>query len=102
MTASIGSRFHGNIAAILAGTPALILAHDMRTKELCELFSLPHLIIDRHYAPDDLLDRLINVDYSTFLQRIMHMQSEWRLFLYRNGLGCGAVACDASRTSAVA
>ena len=43
MTASIGSRFHGNIAAILSGVPALFLVHDMRTLELCEYFRVPHV-----------------------------------------------------------
>ena len=35
-----GTRIHGNIAALLAGTPAVVLAHDSRTLELCR--SLRH------------------------------------------------------------
>lgn len=38
---SIGSRIHGNIAAILAGTPALLLAHDSRTLELADHHAIP-------------------------------------------------------------
>jgi hypothetical protein len=86
MTASIGSRFHGNIAAILAGTPALTLAHDMRTKELCETFSIPHVMVDQNFEGEDLVDRMLEVDYEPFRKRLNHMQAEWKLFLYRNGL----------------
>lgn len=38
---SVGSRIHGNIAAILAGVPAALLAHDSRTLELAEHHGIP-------------------------------------------------------------
>lgn len=40
---SIGTRIHGNIAAILAGTPALTIAIDTRTLELAEYFKIPYI-----------------------------------------------------------
>ncbi|MCG4272924.1 polysaccharide pyruvyl transferase family protein [Acetobacter senegalensis] len=40
---SIGSRFHGNVMAILSGVPALFLAIDSRTKEMTNFFDLPSL-----------------------------------------------------------
>lgn len=37
-----GTRIHGNIAAVLGGTPCFTIAHDSRTLELARYFELPH------------------------------------------------------------
>lgn len=37
---TFGSRLHGNIAAVLAGTPALLVTKDSRTRELAEYHHL--------------------------------------------------------------
>jgi len=37
-----GTRIHGNMAAIVAGTPAFVLAHDSRTLELARYHEIPH------------------------------------------------------------
>ena len=86
MTGSVGSRFHGNIAALLAGTPALFLVHDMRTLELCELLRVPHLVLDRPYRGEEVLNRLLDCDYSGFERQFHCVQNEWKEFLGRNGL----------------
>jgi hypothetical protein len=39
---SFGSRIHGTIAALIAGTPSFVLAHDSRTLELARYFEIPH------------------------------------------------------------
>lgn len=42
---SLGTRIHGNIAATLAGTPAMVLAHDSRTLELASYHKIPYRLL---------------------------------------------------------
>lgn len=42
---SVGTRIHGNITALLAGVPALVLAHDSRTLELARYHEIPHRLL---------------------------------------------------------
>ena len=51
IAASFGSRIHGSIAAVLAGTPVVVLPHDSRTLELARYFDIPHRLV-REVAPD--------------------------------------------------
>jgi hypothetical protein len=37
-----GSRAHGNLVSLMAGTPSYVLAHDSRTLELARFFDVPH------------------------------------------------------------
>jgi polysaccharide pyruvyl transferase WcaK-like protein len=43
MDFSIGLRLHGNMAAWQAGTPAIWIYHDSRTRELAETMALPRI-----------------------------------------------------------
>lgn len=42
---AFGSRIHGTIASLVAGTPAFLLAHDSRTLELARYFDIPHRLL---------------------------------------------------------
>lgn len=86
MSVAAGSRFHGNIAALLAGTPALFLVHDMRTAELCEVLRTPSMVLDRPYGAEEIVERMLSLDYAPFLAQLPRLMMEWRLFLARNGL----------------
>jgi hypothetical protein len=86
MTSCIGSRFHGTIGAILAGTPSFLLAHDMRTAEMAEFFKIPSLVVDRSYSQEELIDRLLQVDFVPFIARLEAVHVEWKYFARANGL----------------
>lgn len=41
-SAYVGDRFHGAVAALQAGVPALVLGEDLRVAELCAYFGIPY------------------------------------------------------------
>lgn len=43
----IGDRFHGGVAALQVGLPTAILFKDLRVKELCEFYQLPHTTVEK-------------------------------------------------------
>lgn len=60
---SFGTRIHGNIAALIAGTPAYVLAHDSRTLELARYFEIPHRPMPRGEPKLDAADLYAEADY---------------------------------------
>jgi hypothetical protein len=61
---SFGTRIHGNIAALLAGTPALLLAHDSRTLELAEYHEIPHRTITSIEEDADAISLYAECDWN--------------------------------------
>lgn len=75
---SIGSRLHGNIAALLAGTPNILLPQDARTRELTEFHHLTHYPANRLDASTNIWDLLDQVD---FQQPCRYQEENFRHFL---------------------
>ncbi len=63
---SFGTRIHGNIAALLAGTPAHVLAHDSRTLELARFYDIPHTPMHQVTGDTDAADLYAASDYAAF------------------------------------
>lgn len=81
-----GSRFHGNMAAIQAGTPALNMPYDTRTREMCEYLNLPHIPLVK-FDPDMSPARLRELaDFSMFSKTYGNRIQTYKEFLERNGL----------------
>jgi hypothetical protein len=80
-----GSRFHGCLIALLAGVPAQMFSHDARTREMCELMSIPHVDIsnfgdvDIHQLHDSFDPAPLQNAYRYLYQNYIH-------FLEENGL----------------
>lgn len=61
---NFGTRIHGTIAALLAGTPGFLFAHDSRTLELARYFDIPHRIMDGLPSDVDAADLYAEADYT--------------------------------------
>ena len=83
---SFGTRIHGSITALLAGTPAVVLAHDSRTLELARYFEIPHRLLTEVGPDVDAAELYANADYSNLLAG---HPARWRVFadyLTRQGI----------------
>ncbi|WP_327371642.1 polysaccharide pyruvyl transferase family protein [Streptomyces sp. NBC_01217] len=104
---SFGSRIHGNIAALLAGTPATVLCGDSRTLELCRYFDIPHQMLDKVPADLDPADLYAEADFDPLMRGHQERFDRFTNFLDKNGLentfshGDGGAAFEA-RMSALA
>ena len=83
---TFGTRIHGNIAALLAGTPAYVLAHDSRSLELARYFAIPHRLITDMQGGTEAGDLYAEADYTEL--NVGHPARFERLvgFLRRHGL----------------
>lgn len=85
----VGTRIHGVIAALSAGTPAVCLYIDLRTKELCEFMQIPHASVSE-FTEDSTLEDFFAVfeawDYVGFDANRVHIAKKILAFFEENGL----------------
>lgn len=65
----IGARIHGCMVAIQAGVPAICIAHDSRTEELCQIMRIPHFVrseITSGISKDMIRSKLISFDWKSY------------------------------------
>ena len=81
-----GTRIHGNIVALLAGTPSYVIAHDTRTLELARYFEIPHRTT-AEIAPDtDAADLYAEADYAGVMTGHAARFATFTDYLERQGL----------------
>jgi hypothetical protein len=81
-----GTRIHGNIAALLAGTPSVVLVHDSRTLELSRYFELPHRMLRDVPADIDPQQLADAADYAPMIAGHRERFSRLTAFLDKNSL----------------
>jgi hypothetical protein len=83
---AFGSRIHGNIAAVLAGTPAFVLAHDSRTLELARYFEMPHAALSDVSPNVDAADLYAAADSGPMVANHRRRFETFARYLSRHGL----------------
>ncbi|MBX7269708.1 polysaccharide pyruvyl transferase family protein [Micromonospora sp. Llam7] len=83
---SFGTRIHGNIVALSAGTPAYVLAHDSRTLELARYHDIPHSLVPDLTPEIDAADLYAQADYTAFNAGHAQRWDRFASFLERNGI----------------
>lgn len=85
MSFSFGPRIHGNIAAILAGTPGIVLAHDGRTLELSRYHGIPAVDMTVEKAPESVGALYERADFSEFNRGHAERFDRLSDFIHENG-----------------
>lgn len=83
---SFGSRIHGNIAAVLAGTPAYILAPDARILELARYHHIAHMPAGDLNEKTNIFDLYEKADFTGILEGHRERFDHYLDFLEANGL----------------
>jgi Polysaccharide pyruvyl transferase len=83
---TFGSRIHGNLVSLAAGTPAYVLAHDLRTLELARYFEVPHRQLPEVAADVDPAELYATADYGPLMAGHAGRWAAFEGFLDRHGL----------------
>ncbi len=83
---SFGARIHGNIAALLAGTPSTVLCGDSRTLELARYFDIPHHKVTELPADWNAADLYAAADFGRLTKGHKERFLRFTGFLASNGL----------------
>lgn len=83
---AIGSRFHGNVVAILNNRPALFFVADKRMNEMCDFFHLPTMLMSEFDDTKSIQYYYEKADYSNFNKIYPSLQSNFISYLKKNDL----------------
>jgi hypothetical protein len=83
---SIGTLLHGNIAAVLAGTPALFFRRDERMKEFIDFYKFPSIEFDEFNENKPIEYYFESADYSEFNKNFSKCYDNFIDFCDRNSV----------------
>jgi polysaccharide pyruvyl transferase WcaK-like protein len=83
---SIGSRLHGNISAILSGTPSILIPKDARVRELSEYHDITRVNAADITADTNVWDLIHSVDFQQPCRRQEENFNRFLGFLEKNGI----------------
>ncbi len=87
---SIGTRFHGNLIALINGIPALTIVHDSRTMEMCTLMGIPIIHLSQvdidNFTQATLQDLVSSCSFEKFENSYQALYKRFVGFLNENSL----------------
>lgn len=83
LDAIIGFRFHGNMVALLQGSPCFYYTYDSRLKEFCEIYNLPSRDVADEW--EDPIDVMLDHDWDETNARFETCYTELKAFYAENG-----------------
>lgn len=83
---SFGARLHGNITAVLAGTPSLIIPKDARMRELTEYHNLTHVMANEITDQTNIWDLIEQADFQSVTKNQGRNFDHYIDFLNKNGI----------------
>jgi hypothetical protein len=81
-----GTRIHGSIAAVLAGTPTVLLTHDARTLELARYLEIPQRWLGDVPPDVDAADLYAEADFGPLMTGHARRFRTFTTYLERHGL----------------
>ncbi|MFZ5964858.1 polysaccharide pyruvyl transferase family protein [Thalassococcus sp. BH17M4-6] len=82
----IGTRLHGAIAGLLAGTPSVLIVHDSRTREMAENMAIPAIEASRITDSIPYAEIYQEANFDRFNLGYMTYYHRFRAFFERNRL----------------
>ena len=87
---SFGLRIHGTIISLKSGVPAIIVAHDGRTREMAEFFSIPHISVSDLCTNNLTIEKIYEkADFSKINREYHKLLKNYIDFLNKNGISHG-------------
>ena len=83
---SIGTKFHGNTAAVVGTTPALYLIPDLRAEEMCRFFKLPFIKAQDFDETKDIRYYYEKADYAEFNKNYKAAFDNFTDYCEKNGV----------------
>lgn len=83
---SFGTRLHGTIASLLAGTPAVLITHDSRTVETAEAMSIPTIPASDIGERLDINNLLSRASFAAFESGYERYRQNFKAFFHLNGI----------------
>lgn len=81
-----GTRIHGNMAALQAGTPACLIAHDSRTRELAQVLCIPFVRKEDVTSTTDIAELYEQLDFERTNREYPRLLENYIRFLDRNSV----------------